>query len=268
MRRFLAAVALLVGLVGAAVAQPTGTNTSGSSSITAGSTPTTCSTTQVLFALAGKVSCDSGFTYAGSSGQVTVGGAMFVTGNLSITPGQFYLFSGQGGLAGPADGTIQILNNAGSNRINIAVSGGNPGLATFNGQISVPVTTDSGQTATATVCEDITTHQFYFGSGTGGICKGTSSARFKDAIRPLTAGLDEVLNLAAISYYFKPEAGDPSRKLYGFTAEQMYGVIPDLVWLDKQDRPSSVDYVGLVPVLVRAIQQQQAEIDELKRRLN
>jgi hypothetical protein len=50
------------------------TNPGGSSSITAGTTPITCTsgTTGVLFQSAGKVACDSGFTYAGAGGAVTL----------------------------------------------------------------------------------------------------------------------------------------------------------------------------------------------------
>src|SRR6185312_8678404 len=65
--------------------------------------------------------------------------------------------------------------------------------ATFGGQmVNSHLTTDSTHT-TATVCEDTTSHQFYFGSGTAGVCAGTSSARFKTAIGALTYGLLDFL---------------------------------------------------------------------------
>jgi len=267
MRRLIAAVGLLAWLCVGAAAQPTGTNTVGSSSLVIGTTTITGgATTQVLFNLAGVVSSDSGFTYAGSNGQVTLGGGMFVTGNVTIAQNQLFATTGRGGIQGPADGAIKILNNAGSSTATLTVSGGNPGLLTLNSQMAVTLGTDSGQTATSTVCMDTTSHQFYFGSGTGGICKGTSSERFKDGIAPLTAGLNEILKLSAVSYTMKQEYGDPSRILYGFTAEQMYSVLPDLVWLDKDGRPSSVDYLGVTIVMARAIQQLTARVDALEHR--
>jgi hypothetical protein len=132
--------------------------------------------------------------------------------------------------------------------------------------VSLPaISTDSGQTATATVCEDTTTHALYFGSGAAGICKGTSSIRFKHDILPLEAGIEEILRLGTVSYYLNEGYGDSSRKLYGFTAEQMYEVLPELVWVGKDGRPDSIDWAGLVPVLVNAIKWQQAEIDDLKK---
>lgn len=134
--------------------------------------------------------------------------------------------------------------------------------------IEVPhISTDSGQTATATVCEDTTSHALYFGSGTGGICKGTSSVRFKTDVVPVTDGLDQVMKLKPINFHYKPEAGDPLPELYGFLAEDMDKVIPKLVGRDPEDRPSSIDLLGLVPVLTKAIQQQQTEIADLKQQL-
>lgn len=50
--------------------------------------------------------------------------------------------------------------------------------------INTGITTDATHTD-ATVCEDTTTHQFYFGLGTVGICLGTSSMRYKTKITPL-----------------------------------------------------------------------------------
>ena len=125
------------------------------------------------------------------------------------------------------------------------------------------ITTDSGLTDT-TVCQDTTNHALFSGSGTIGICLGTSSARFKHDINPLAPGLDAILRLHPISYYLNADHGDPTHLLYGFTAEQMQPVLPALVGLDAKGRPNTADYVGLIPVLVKAVQQQQAEIEALK----
>lgn len=140
------------------------------------------------------------------------------------------------------------------------------GNQTLSGAIiNTGITTDSTHTD-ATVCEDTTSHQYYFGSGASGICLGTSSLRFKHDVRPLAAGLDAVLALDPIVYrYNKGVGADPDKDLYGFAAEQVNTVLPQLVGLDVNGRPNSVDWAGIVPVLVRAIQDQQHEIDELKR---
>lgn len=128
------------------------------------------------------------------------------------------------------------------------------------------ITTDSGKTD-ATICEDTTNHALYSGSGTLGICLGTSSVRFKHDIAPLAAGLPEIMRLRPVSYKLNADHGDPNKTLYGFTAEQMQPVLPKLVGLDDKGLPNSADYLGLVPVLVRAVQQQQVEIEALKKQI-
>ena len=124
--------------------------------------------------------------------------------------------------------------------------------------------TDSGKTS-ATVCEDTTSHLLYFGSGAAGVCAGTSSLRFKHDVEPLSAGLSAVLALEPISYKLNADHGDPNATLYGFSAEQGGSVLPQLMKRDAQGAPNTFDYLGVVPVLVRAIQEQQAEIEQLRR---
>ena len=130
--------------------------------------------------------------------------------------------------------------------------------------VTLPAIVTDATHTDSTLCQDTTTHAIYFGSGAAGICLGTSSVRFKTDLAPLTAGLDELLRVDTVSYRYRPGYGDPSRRLYGFTAEQMAGVMPELVGLDADGRPNSVDWAGMVPVLVRAIQQQQVRIETLE----
>jgi len=119
----------------------------------------------------------------------------------------------------------------------------------------------------ATVCEDTTTHALYSGSGTLGVCLGTSSRRFKHNIKTINVGLDEVMKLKPVSFFMNPKYGDPDKKMYGFIAEDAVSVLPSLTGHDASGQPSSFDYVGVIPVLVKALQEQQAEIAELKRKL-
>lgn len=129
------------------------------------------------------------------------------------------------------------------------------------------ITTDSAHTD-ATLCEDTTTHGIYFGSGTLGICLGTSSSRFKHDISDIDVGLKQIMDLHPISYFLNADHGDPNKLLYGFTAEQGGKVLPKLMTADANGEPNTFDYLGIVPVLVKAVQQQQAEIEQLKRRLH
>ena len=92
--------------------------------------------------------------------------------------------------------------------------------------------------------------------------------RFKHDIAPLSAGLKQVMALEPISYKLNADHGDPDHTLYGFTAEQGGSVLPQLMMVDAQGKPNTFDYLGVVPVLVKAIQEQQAQIEQLKHQLS
>ena len=56
-------------------------------------------------------------------------------------------------------------------------------------------------------------------------------------------------------------------KKMGFVAQDFQKVFPDLVKVD-EDSLLSIDYIGLIPVLVEAIKTQQDKIDELEKKIN
>jgi hypothetical protein len=210
----------------------------------AGKTITTGLNNLVLGALAGTT------TLATGSDNTLIGGLADTT-----TPGASHEFHLH-------DASLA----AGTDAVTITGMGTNTTQAvTIHGLTSL---SDIGTDAThtdASVCEDTTTHTLYSGSGTLGVCLGTSSMRYKHDINHLPLGLAELAALKPVSFYYNKGRGDNGVKLqYGFLAEDMEGVLPNLVDLDKDGKPNSVDLVGLIPVLVHAIQEQQKEIDALK----
>ena len=184
-----------------------------------------------------------------------------LTGHGTAQPGAFTTLSASGAVSGTGFSTYLASPPAIGGT---TAAAGKFTTLTTTGLITGTFTTDSGHT-TATVCEDTTTHALYFGSGAAGICAGTSSLRFKHDVEPLSAGLSAVLALEPISYKLNADHGDPNATLYGFSAEQGGSVLPQLMKRDAQGAPNTFDYLGVVPVLVRAIQEQQAEIEQLRR---
>ena len=77
-------------------------------------------------------------------------------------------------------------------------------------------------------------------------------------------GLDEIMRIQTVRYYYNADHGDPNKLQYGVTAEQLQTVLPTLVSLDKDGKPNTADLVGMIPILLHAMQQQQAEIAALK----
>lgn len=93
-----------------------------------------------------------------------------------------------------------------------------------------------------------------------------SSRRYKENIEDLPLGLDSVMRLHPVSFDFKKEYAPDAPRQIGLIAEEVEMVSPLLVGY-KNDQVESVHYDRLGPVLIKAIQEQQQEIVELKRQI-
>lgn len=92
----------------------------------------------------------------------------------------------------------------------------------------------------------------------------TSDERFKTDIRTITGGLDLVLKLRGVTFFWKPEflrtANAPNIRNFGFIAQEVEKVMPELVFTGP-DGTKSVAYASLVPALVEATKEQQTRIE-------
>ena len=55
---------------------------------------------------------------------------------------------------------------------------------------------------------------------------------------------------------------------YGFIAEDVHEILPNLVSYSPEGKPQGIQYSKMTAVLLEAIKEQQTQIDELKSRLN
>ncbi len=107
----------------------------------------------------------------------------------------------------------------------------------------------------------------------------TSDRREKNSIQDLQYGLNEVMQLRPVSFQWKehPEQGD---KL-GLIAQEVQSLLPETVKATEWQRSEEtgelseveadrlgIYYSDLIPVLIKAVQEQQAEIESLKERLS
>jgi hypothetical protein len=94
-----------------------------------------------------------------------------------------------------------------------------------------------------------------------------SDIRTKENIRNSEDGLNIILKLRPVRFDFKKEFKDVKNEL-GFIAQEVEEVFPEVVseWKDYKDELTykTLGQGGLIPVLVKAIQEQQAQIKELQ----
>ena len=101
---------------------------------------------------------------------------------------------------------------------------------------------------------------------------GVSDVRTKMDVNEVSSVLHKIMKLNPVSYLYKTheyaELELSSEKQYGFIAQEVEHIFPDLV-SDYVIRPDSgeslkgIDYIKLIPLLTKAIQEQQILIDLL-----
>ncbi len=94
----------------------------------------------------------------------------------------------------------------------------------------------------------------------------TSDIRTKKNIRTLPYGLREVMMMRPVTYQWKNEAAGKIK--VGLIAQEVKAVIPEVVIGDETTETLGMNYAELVPVLVKAIQEQQKQIEQLRKDLN
>lgn len=232
------------------------------------------------------------FTYGGvtlSNAVTGTGGIALITGptfqssvSVHATTNQNFFIQGAIGGIVTTGVTFESLNDAQNTflPVNISASlayfpqgGISVGVSTdpgagglqLNGQEFIPnATTDAGL-ADATACLRSSNGQILKGSGTLGICLGTSGIQFKTALVPMIAGLDEVARLDLLNYRYKNGFGDSGARVqYGLTAQQVATVMPDLVRYDDKGVAINFDIGALLPVALHAIQQLKSDNDNLR----
>jgi len=95
-----------------------------------------------------------------------------------------------------------------------------------------------------------------------------SDYRLKNTIKPLTYGLNEVLQLNPKTFYYNDDV-TKARLKYGFIAQEVKDVMPDLV----RRLGADTDYLGLenegiFVTLVNAIKEQQVQLNEQRSIIN
>jgi len=198
------------------------------------------------------------------------------TFNTAIGTSALTLSTGDGNTA---CGNVALFNNTGSN--NTALGNGAGTNLTFgdnNIDIGYIVGGVAGESNTIRIGNSDITNTFISGiSGTnspGGVavfCNSdgklgviSSSARFKDDIKPMGEASEAVLALKPVSFRYKKEIDPKGLAEFGLIAEEVEKVNPDLIIRDRQGKPQTVRYEQVNAMLLNEFLKEHAKVQRLE----
>src|SRR6185369_2944741 len=94
-----------------------------------------------------------------------------------------------------------------------------------------------------------------------------SSARFKDAIKPMDKASEAILALRPVTFHYKKELDPKGLTQFGLVAEQVEKVNADLVARDEQGKPYTVRYDAVNAMLLNEFLKEHREVQELKKQV-
>jgi Chaperone of endosialidase len=194
------------------------------------------------------------------------------TGNSNTASGYFALINNTTGSNNIAFGANAGFNlTTGSNNIDI----GNIGVAGESAKVRI------GTVGTQKAVFIAGIHGVTVASGldvvvgtNGQLGTITSSARFKEAIKPMDKASEAILALKPVTFHYKKELDPDGVPQFGLVAEQVEKVSPDLVARDADGKVYTVRYEAVNAMLLneflkehRKVEEQGATIAEMKKQI-
>ena len=185
------------------------------------------------------------------------------------------------GFLNTANGYQALLNNTGSGNTalgylagsnlttgddNICI--GNVGVAGDGGTIRIGesfigatyIAGISGQTAPGGAA--------VFVNGDGKLGTSTSSARFKDEIKPMGKASEALLALQPVTFRYKKEIDPQGIPQFGLVAEEVEKVNPDLIIRDQEGTPHTVRYEQMNAMLLNEFLKEHRKNEEQQKQIN
>ena len=94
-----------------------------------------------------------------------------------------------------------------------------------------------------------------------------SDERLKENIKPIESALDKAMKLQGVTFNWKEQDEANIKEDIGFIAQDVKKVLPELV-REEADGMLSMRHQGITPILLEAIKELKAEIEELKKIIN
>ncbi len=90
----------------------------------------------------------------------------------------------------------------------------------------------------------------------------TSSARYKDKIKPMDTASEAILALKPVTFRYKRELDPEGVPQFGLVAEEVEKVNPDLVARDEQGKPYTVRYEAVNAMLLNEFLKEHRKVEE------
>jgi len=214
--------------------------------------------------------------------NTAIGGAALLnssTGFSNTATGSAALASNTTGNENTATGFHALLNNKTGNK-NIAlgfragsdlttgdknIDIGNAGLAGESSTIRIGRIQDQTATFIAGISgATVPTGVAVIVDANGHLGTTTSSARFKEAIKPMDKASEAILDLQPVTFRYKHELDPEGIPQFGLVAEEVEKVNPALVARDDQGKPYSVRYEAVNAMLLNEFLKEHRTVQELK----
>ncbi|PYJ17087.1 MAG: hypothetical protein DME96_07270, partial [Verrucomicrobia bacterium] len=95
----------------------------------------------------------------------------------------------------------------------------------------------------------------------------TSSARFKDAIKPMDKASEVILALKPVTFHYNQEIDPEGTPQFGLVAEDVEKVDPDLVARNEEGKPYSVRYEAVNAMLLNEFLEEHRKVEEQNRKI-
>jgi hypothetical protein len=92
----------------------------------------------------------------------------------------------------------------------------------------------------------------------------TSSARYKDNIKPMDKASEAILALQPVTFHYKKELDPRAIPQFGLVAEQVAKVDPDLVARDEEGKPYTVRYEAVNAMLLNEFLKEHRKVEALE----
>ncbi len=94
-----------------------------------------------------------------------------------------------------------------------------------------------------------------------------SSARFKDAVKPMNKASESILALKPVTFRYKHELDPAGIPQFGLVAEDVEKVNPDLVARDEQGKPYTVRYEAVNAMLLNEFLKEHRKVEQLEKQV-